>query len=117
MAELPFKAGDLVYFVMPVADAERAQTFYGELLGWKFSPGNAPGGSNIEGVSPPGGMLEGGDAPGPELFFMVDDLEAAIARVRELGGEAEEPQPTSGGRFSQCRDDQSARFGIWAPGG
>jgi predicted enzyme related to lactoylglutathione lyase len=61
-------------------------------------------------------MFEGGDASGPELYFMVDDLEAAVARVRELGGEADEPQPTEGGRFSSCRDDQGARFGIWAPG-
>jgi predicted enzyme related to lactoylglutathione lyase len=114
MAELPFKAGDLCYFVMPAADAGRAQSFYGGLLGWRFSPGNVPGGSNIEGVSPPGGMFEGGEG-GPELYFMVDDLEAAIARVRELGGEADEPEPTHGGRFSRCQDDQGARFGIWAP--
>jgi uncharacterized protein len=115
MPDLPFKAGDLCYFVMPVADAERARHFYGGLLGWKFSPGNAPGGSNIEGVSPPGGMLESGEN-GPELYFMVADLEAAMARVRALGGQAEEPQTTSGGRYSRCRDDQGARFGIWAPG-
>lgn len=113
MPELPFKAGHLVYFVMPAADANRAQRFYGELLGWRFSPGNVPGGYNIEGVSPPAGMFEGEGAP--ELYFMVDDLEAGMARVRELGGEAGEPQPTEGGRFSRCRDDQGAAFGIWAP--
>jgi predicted enzyme related to lactoylglutathione lyase len=114
MADLPFKPGDLVYFVMPVADSERAHRFYGELLGWKFSPGSVEGGSNVEGVSPPGGMFEGGEG-GPELYFMVDDLEAAMARVRELGGETGDPQPTEGGRYSPCRDDQGARFGIWAP--
>jgi uncharacterized protein len=115
MAEEPFKAGDVCYFVMPVGDAGRAQAFYGGLLGWQFEPGNVPGGSNIEGVSPPGGMFEGGEG-GPELYFMVDDLEAARERVRELGGEADEPQATTGGRFSRCRDDQGAAFGIWAPG-
>jgi predicted enzyme related to lactoylglutathione lyase len=114
MAELPFNAGDLCYFVLPVADAERAQSFYGGLLGWQFSAGSVPEGSNIEGVSPPGGMFEGGEG-GPELYFMVDDLDAAAQRVRELGGEADEPRPTSGGRFSRCRDDQGARFGLWAP--
>jgi predicted enzyme related to lactoylglutathione lyase len=114
MAELPFKAGDLCYFVMPVADAGRAQRFYGGLLGWRFSTGSVPGGSNIEGVSPPGGMFEGGEG-GSELYFMVDDLDAAVQQVRELGGEADEPQKTTGGRFSRCRDDQGAGFGIWAP--
>jgi predicted enzyme related to lactoylglutathione lyase len=114
MAEAPFKAGDLCYFVLPVADAKRAQSFYGGLLGWRFSPGNVPGGFNIEGVSPPAGMFEDGEG-GPELYFRVDDLEAAIQRVRELGGEADSPQGTTGGRFSRCQDDQGARFGIWAP--
>jgi uncharacterized protein len=113
--DLPFKAGDVCYFVLPVGDAARAQAFYGGLLDWRFTPGNVPGGSNIEGVSPPGGMYEGGEGTGPELYFMVDDLERAMARVRELGGEADEPQPTDGGRFSRCRDDQGARFGLWAP--
>jgi predicted enzyme related to lactoylglutathione lyase len=115
MADLPFKAGDLCYFVMPVADGDRARSFYGGLLGWRFSPGNVSGGSNIEGSSPPGGMFEGGEGAA-ELYFMVDDLEAAMEGVRELGGEADEPQPTEGGRYSRCRDDQGASFGIWAPG-
>ena len=113
----PFKAGDVVYFTLAVADADRAQRFYGELLGWSFSPGNAPGGSNIEGATPPGGMMEGAEAGAAELYFMVDDLDAGMARVLELGGEAGDPQPTDGGRYSRCRDDQGNAFGIWAPGG
>jgi predicted enzyme related to lactoylglutathione lyase len=60
-------------------------------------------------------MFEGGEGAA-ELYFMVDDLEAAMEGVRELGGEADEPQPTEGGRYSRCRDDQGASFGIWAPG-
>jgi uncharacterized protein len=115
VADLPFKAGDACYFVMPVADAERAQRFYGDLLGWRFVPGNVEGGFNIDNVRPPGGIHESGDEGGPELYFMVDDLERAIERVRALGGEADAPKPTEGGRFSRCRDDQGARFGLWAP--
>jgi predicted enzyme related to lactoylglutathione lyase len=112
---MPFKSGDVCYFVMPVGNAQRAQRFYGELLGWNFSPGNVEGGFNIEGSTPPGGIHESGDEGGPELYFMVDDLDAAAQRVRELGGEADQPQPTEGGRFRRCRDDQGARFGLWAP--
>lgn len=32
-----------------------------------------------------------------------------------LGGEFGKPQPTDGGHFSDCRDDQGFEFGIWAP--
>ena len=76
---------------------------------------NDDGTWNIEGVNPPGGMFESDDQGGPEMYFMVDDLDAAMREVRELGGEADEPQPTEGGRFSRCRDDQAARFGLWSP--
>lgn len=101
--------------MIPVADAGRAQAFYGSLFGWRFTPGNVAGGFNIEGSSPPGGLYEGADGgEGTEVYFGVDDLEAAIAKVRELGGEADDPQPTTGGHFSRCRDDQGNRFGIWA---
>jgi predicted enzyme related to lactoylglutathione lyase len=37
-------AGDLVYFVIPAADAERGRSFYGDLFGWRFTPGSVPGG-------------------------------------------------------------------------
>ena len=31
--------GDLVYFMLPVADEERAHAFFGGLFGWEFEPG------------------------------------------------------------------------------
>lgn len=111
-------AGELVYFWIPVPDAGRAQTFYGGLFGWGFSPGNVPEGFNIEGASPPGGLHGGQESSSPHVCFGVDDLEAGLARVRELGGEAGEPQPTGdGGAFAKCRDDQGTLFFLWAPSG
>jgi uncharacterized protein len=107
--------GDLVYFVVPAADADRARSFYGELLGWSFTPGNVPGGFNIEGPSPPGGLFGGGEGSRPQVYFEVDDIDAAVERVRELGGEAENPQEIQSGRMSHCRDDQGVEFGLWTP--
>jgi predicted enzyme related to lactoylglutathione lyase len=51
---------------------------------------------------------------GDLVYFEVDDLEAAVARVRELGGEAGEPQSTEVGHYSVCTDDQGVEFGIFA---
>ena len=64
--------------------------------------------------------MHGGD-PGaaPYLFFAVDDVEAALARVRELGGSVEEMDVEGDeeslarfGRFKLCRDDQGSPFGV-----
>ncbi|MGI3201586.1 hypothetical protein ACRJ4W_30590 [Streptomyces sp. GLT-R25] len=68
--------------------------------------------------------MHGGDAgASPYLFFRVDDLDAAVARVRELGGTVEdlgeggdsEESATRFGRFKLCRDDQGSAFGLHEP--
>ena len=108
------KQGDLVYFTVPTRDADRAQAFYGGLFGWQFSPGNVPGGFNIENASPRGGMFAGGDDTVPKVWFMVEDIHAALTRVRELGGEAGEPEEIGSGHMAACRDDQGVEFNLWA---
>ena len=95
-------AGDLVYFWLSTPDSEKAKSFYGGLLGWKFSEGNAPDGWNVEGPGTPGGLHGGEDQPRANVCFEVDDLDAGMEKVRELGGEADQPQPTEAGRFSIC---------------
>jgi uncharacterized protein len=114
---LPAVSGDLVYFMISTPDAERAQAFFGGLFGWRFSPGNVPGGFNIEGSTPPGGLFAGGEAAPPEVWFDVDDIEAARARVAELGGTAGEAHEIASGRIAACTDDQGSRFNLWAPRG
>jgi uncharacterized protein len=47
-------------------------------------------------------------------YFDVDDINAGAARVKELGGEAEEPGPVPGmGWFAICRDTEGNDFGLW----
>jgi predicted enzyme related to lactoylglutathione lyase len=44
----------------------------------------------------------------------VDDINAGAARVRELGGEANDPAPVPGmGWFATCRDPHGNDFGLW----
>ena len=40
--------------------------------------------------------------------------DAAMEKVRELGGEVGEPQPGGEGRSVECRDDQGTSFHLWA---
>jgi predicted enzyme related to lactoylglutathione lyase len=104
---------DLVYFVVPAGDAERAKTFYGSVLDWEFTPGSVPNGYNIEKVSPPGGLSGGSTERTVEVYFGVEDIRAAVARVRELGGEADEIQEADHGSYASCRDDQRTSFSLY----
>jgi uncharacterized protein len=59
---------------------------------------------------------------GPYVFFAVDDMEAALGRVREFGGsveemdgEGDEESTAKFGRFKLCRDDQGSPFGLRQP--
>jgi uncharacterized protein len=99
-----------------VPDARQAKSFYGELFGWSFE---TTGGENAWIVT---GGVRGGlhgedEASNIVVYFRVDDIEAAVTRVRELGGEAADPSPAGiGGRFTSCRDDQGVEFGLHEPG-
>ena len=57
-----------------------------------------------------------GNDPNPQflIFFSVPDLDIAIARVRELGGEINESgnDEPGFGRFCSCRDPQGVLFGL-----
>jgi uncharacterized protein len=115
-------AGELSWFEIGVGDADRAREFYGTLLGWQFEPSESGSGAVIRTPTVPGGLHGGDPGANPYLFFSVSDIEAAIAQVRELGGEIEEleghsdqPPETEWGRFALCRDDQGSRFGLHQP--
>lgn len=114
--------GEVSFFSIGVGDVDKARTFYGTLFGWRFSEPPAGTGAVI-GTSNVAGGVHGGD-PGasPYLFFGVDDLEAAVAQVRELGGETLEDEEHDDevsiarfGRFELCRDDQGSAFGLHQP--
>ena len=56
-----------------------------------------------------------GEDPSPQIYvyFNVSDLEAAAARIRAAGGEAEPPVDEPGfGRFVHCRAPGGIRFGL-----
>jgi predicted enzyme related to lactoylglutathione lyase len=47
-------------------------------------------------------------------YFDVDDINAGAARVKELGGQANEPAPVpSMGWFATCKDTEGNEFGLW----
>ncbi|MCW3037973.1 MAG: Glyoxalase/bleomycin resistance protein/dioxygenase [Actinobacteria bacterium] len=102
--------GDLSYLTLEVVDSARTRRFFGEVLGWRFSPGRVEDGWNVEGVVPMSG-LHGGHAVDTTLpMYRVDDVAAAVERVRAAGGTATDPVAQPYGRTSECVDDQGTRF-------
>jgi predicted enzyme related to lactoylglutathione lyase/mannose-6-phosphate isomerase-like protein (cupin superfamily) len=110
------RPGAPAFVEIGVPSGEAAARFYRELFGWTI---HEMGADNYWAQSPSVAL---GIHPGDEdrnmvPYFEVDDLAAAIARVRELGGNAPDPSDeTPGfGTFVECRDPQGVRFGVCRP--
>ncbi len=115
-------AGEIRFFELGVEDVERGRAFYEGLFGWRFERGPSGEGWTIATDGAPGGMHGGDASASPYVFFAVDDIDAALARVRELGGEVDEidiegdaDSVARFGRFKLCRDDQGSPFGLHEP--
>ncbi len=112
-------AGELAFVELGVEDVETARSFYQGLFGWKFETGPGDQGLVISGPNVGAGIH--GDDPGasPYVFFRVDDIDAAIQRVQELGGsvddisvDGDDESVATFGRFKLCKDDQGSPFGL-----
>jgi uncharacterized glyoxalase superfamily protein PhnB len=107
--------GDVGYITLHVPDDERATAFYGSVLGWQFTPGNVDRGWNAEGVTPMVGIGGGAAEYRAQLCYKVSDIAAAITRVRDHGGRADEPGQQPYGLLAECTDDQGVMFHLWQP--
>jgi predicted enzyme related to lactoylglutathione lyase len=61
-----------------------------------------------------GAIVASAEQTGPTVFFGVEDLDAAIARVREVVGEAGEKQEIPGiGYYARCEDTEGNPIGLY----
>lgn len=110
------RQGDIAHVTMVAADAERAKVFYETVLRVPFVEGYSPGAWGTEETQPQFGMWSPeGARPEVQLCFRVDDIEAAVARVRDAGGQAAEVERKPYGLLVECDDDQGAHFQLWQP--
>ena len=100
----------------PADDPERARRFWEGLLGRAFEPRQPEDGRGWQaphdGVTV--GVHERGTGPGDRFslpYFPVGDLQAAVERVKELGGEIVHP----GERWVICRDSEGTPFALASP--
>ena len=97
----------------PADDPERARRFWEGLLDAPLdSRATAEGtGRQTRAGRPAVGVHERGRGPGDTAslpYFAVEDMEAALERVRGLGGSVVHP----GGAWSICKDSEGTPFGL-----
>jgi uncharacterized glyoxalase superfamily protein PhnB len=103
--------GELSYLTYQVPDSTEFKAFYSRVLFWTFSPGRVADGWEIEGTRPMSGAAGGSTTAVTVPMWTVDDIDAAVARVREAGGTViDEPSQQSYGKSALCTDDQGTRF-------
>jgi len=110
-----FRQGDVANVTMVARDAQRAKEFYEAVLQVPFSPAH-PGTWRTEEITPPLGISSSrGTEPEIQLSYRVDNIAAAMERVRAAGGSADEPQRLPYGLVARCVDDQGVTFRLWQP--
>ncbi|WP_167043021.1 VOC family protein [Salinibacterium sp. ZJ454] len=117
-------AGELSFIELGSDDPGKSRQFYEALFGWTFSPGVSGEGAgfDIAGLGTAAGIHGGDPAASPYVFFKVDDLDAAAAKVLDLGGtvleldmDGTDEQAAKYGRFTMCTDSQGSPFGLHQP--
>lgn len=119
----PLPANAAVWFEIPVFDMGRAKNFYAAVVGNPLK--DETGGPNpmaafaagtekaVSGHLYPGRPAAKGT--GPTIHLSVPDLEAALVRVADNGGEVVSPVITiPPGRFAYCLDPDGNSFGLFA---
>lgn len=111
-------AGELVHYELVVKDADAAQKFWSGLFGWEFGPSFSPEMDyRIARINEASGAAISAADEGkhhPNVYLLTDDIDASLAKTRELGGEAGDKSPVPGmGWFAACKDDQGVHFSLW----
>jgi uncharacterized glyoxalase superfamily protein PhnB len=103
--------GELSYITYEVTDSAAFKVFYSRVLFWTFEPGRIDDGWGVQQTHPMAGVAGGSAAQVTVPMWTVEDVDAAVARVREAGGTViEEPAQQAYGKMAQCTDDQGTRF-------
>jgi uncharacterized glyoxalase superfamily protein PhnB len=109
------RQGDAANVTITSDDTDRTRAFYAAVLQVPFTEGH-PGLWRSDQVTPALGIRPaGGTAPAAQLSYRVDDIAAAVERVRAAGGQAAAPERRAFGLHAECTDDQGLTFRLWQP--
>ena len=120
--------GRVVHFEIPFDEGDRARAFYENAFGWSIThvpemdytlvstgPTSEQGPPSEPGYIG-GGMLQRSDlSKAPVIVVDVEDIDAALAKVEELGGKTVQPrqQVAEMGFSAYFNDPEGNRMGLW----
>lgn len=121
----PDVPGTVGWRELNAVDGATAFEFYGQQFGWTKADAMDMGALGVYQMFAIGGAVQGGMMTKPSampmpawlFYFNVEAIDAAMARVREGGGQIlHGPEQVPGGSWiAQCMDPQGAVFAMVAP--
>ncbi len=106
----------VVHVEFPAQDVDRAQKFWEGVGGWSIQDAGMPGVDYrmFQEGDQGGAVFPGDGAKGPVVYYGSDDIDADLAKVRELGGEAGEKHPIPAvGWHAGCKDTEGNSFSFF----
>ncbi len=109
----------LCHFELMSDNPEKCKAFYASVFGWEFDDTSMPGYTMVNpGKEPGGGLMQRPpQAPHPALnvYFMVQDIPATLAKVQKAGGQVIVPQTPipNVGAFAMFADPEGIVIGVF----
>jgi len=109
--------GKICYVEIPAADVARSSRFYRDAFGWELRTRGDGAIAFDDAVNEVSGTWVTGRPPSSEpgimVHVMVADLDAALVRIREAGGEVVDPDAEPGERVAHVRDPAGNVIGVY----
>ena len=114
-------ANSICHVEWAVTDMDRAKAFYGGLFGWTFTDAG-PDYALFATPEGPGGGLDrvdsvDGTISSPQAYVQVEDIDAAIAKAKDLGGGLIREKTDIGGglgSYARINDPDGSPIGLWS---
>ena len=106
----------VVHLEFPAQDLERGKKFWEGVGGWDIKDSGMPGMQYLmwQQDDQGGGVYSMEGQSGTVVYLGTDDIDGDLAKVKQLGGNAEDKQSIPKiGWFARCKDSEGNEFSLF----